>query len=111
MSNLHEIRIREFLEMFDFRQFQKELVKMYVQDLTQSNKNGRIYSYDDIIDSFTNRQQEKIEDEYRKFIEENRYGRIEYRRGEISIPRIQLTQSHGNNIKYASRRLLNDMGK
>lgn len=112
MSNLQEIAIREFLEMFDFRQFHKELVKMYLlQDFNQVNKNNRIYSYEDICNSFINRQQEQIQNEYRKFIEENRYGRIKYRRGEVSVPRIQCSKSNGNNIKYDSRRLLDDMGK
>ena len=52
-----------------------------------------------------------LSDEYRKFIEENRYGRIANPNGSLSIPRIQFTHNNGNNIKYASRRLLDDMGK
>ena len=86
-------------------------VNFKLQEFDKPNKDNRIYSYGDIIDSAINRQQEKIQNEYRKFIEENRYGRIEYRGREISIPRIQCAQSNGNNIKYASRRLLDDMGK
>ena len=70
------------------------------------HNNGEYLGYYEIENN-----QEKIQNEYRKFIEENRYGRIKYRRGEISIPRIQCAQSNGNNIKYASRRLLDDMGK
>lgn len=111
MSNLQEIQIKEFLEMFDFRQFQKTLVKIYLQEFEQPNKNNRIYSYSDIRNEYIKNSRKRAENEYRKFIEENRYGRIKYRRGEISIPRIQCAQSHGNNIKYASRRLLDDMGK
>lgn len=56
-------------------------------------------------------ERKKLQDEYRKFIEENRYGRIANPNGSLSIPRIQFTENNGNNIKYASRRLLDDMGK
>lgn len=56
-------------------------------------------------------ERKKLQDEYRKFIEENRYGRIANPNGSLSIPRIQFTQNNGNNIKYASRRLLDDMGQ
>ena len=103
MHKLREIYIREFQKTFE---------EMCIQEFNQVDKNNRIYTiYEDIRNLFINNQQEQIQDdEYRKFIEENRYGRIEYRGGEISIPRIQCAQSNGNNIKYASRRLLDDMG-
>ena len=77
------------------------------------NKNKRIYDKSVLISSIlsTEDRMRKVKNEFRKFIEENKYGRIATPRGEISIPRIQSSESNGNNIKYDSRRLFDDMGK
>ena len=63
------------------------------------------------FDNYLKSKQETFIDEYRKIIGENKYGRITIRNRQISIPRIQCTESNGNNIKYAPRRFPNDMGK
>ena len=63
------------------------------------------------FDNYLKSKQETFIDEYRKFINENKYGRITVRNRQISIPRIQFTKSNGNNIKYASRRFPNGLGK
>ena len=55
--------------------------------------------------------QESYINEYRKFIEESKYKGIKPRDRQISISRIQCSESHGNNIKYDSRRIFDDMGK
>jgi hypothetical protein len=68
--------------------------------------------WDSIHYSITRKsKQERVKDEYRKFIDENKYGRITVRNRQISIPRIQCTKSNGNNIKYAPRRFPNGLGK
>ena len=60
-----------------------------------------------------NYYKEKFENEYRKFIEENRFKGIKtitsFR--PLSISGIPCAKSHGNNIKYATRRSFDDMGK
>ena len=92
------------------------LVQIMIQELGKINKNKRIYPFDLglrplILDTLYNDKRELVENEYRKFIEENRFKGIKYRSGQISIPRIQCTTSNGNTIKYASRRFPNDMVK
>lgn len=54
---------------------------------------------------------ESLLNEYRKFIEENKYGRVKLGSRQISIPRIQRSKSNRNNIKHDTRRFLNGMGK
>ena len=84
------------------RLYQRLILQAYLQDLIKQNK---IYTIQGKLDL------ERIQNEYRKFIKENRYGRVTIRNGQVSIPRIQCSKSNGNNIKYDSRRFLNDMGK
>ena len=83
---VQEIARREFRAMLCCEQFHPELVKFYLQECGKVNKNKRIFNFNPYENN-----QEKIQNEYRKFIEENRYGRIGYRGREISIPRVQLT--------------------
>lgn len=85
-----------------------------IQELNKENKNKRSYGLladTIIIDSIYGCEQELVRNEYRKFIEEGRFKRVEYRCGSLSIPRVQCTKSNGNSIKYASRRFPNDMVK
>ena len=86
---VQEIARREFRAMLCSEQFHPELVKFYLQEFGKVNKNKRFYNFNPYKIN-----QEKIENEYRKFIEENRYGRIEYNGGAISIPWVQCAQSN-----------------
>ena len=55
------------------------------------NRNGRQYNIKPTqkhFDKFIPYKGANIQDEYRKFIEENRYKRFRYSNGQISIPRI-----------------------
>ena len=87
---------------------------VFVQIPRGSNRNLIYYDtrvLHKLFDFDDNYRLEMIKNGYRKSIEENKYGRIANPGREISIPRIQCTKSYRGNIKYASRRFLNDMGK
>ena len=90
---------------------EKVRVRQYIQVFGEPNLNKRIYSETIWSEISTEQRIRMVENEYRKFASKNKYGRIATPRGQVSIPRIQCSTGNGNNIKYDSRRIFDDMGK
>lgn len=58
------------------------------------SRNGRFYSQrmlHEMMDFYIEYELERMRNEYRKFIEENKYGRVGNGRRTLSVPRVQLT--------------------
>ena len=114
--------------IYDMKMVQKEIDKFFNQYIDKQ-RNELLYGdpdYDSYkvtvftygldygpIILFSPPKIKEIINEYRKFIEENKYRRIRpvtRFNGQISIPGSLSSQSNGSNIKYDSRRLLNGLG-
>lgn len=70
--------------------------KIYQVATQRSGLNRNLIYYTEemingFIKQFNLQKQEQMENEYRKFIEENKYGRIGNGRRTLSVPRVQLT--------------------
>lgn len=97
---IHKEEINKLIDNIYYEE-PKSFEICYIQDLAIRN-----FLYNTIF-----AKERNLEDGYRKFIEESKYGRITVRLGKISVPIVLCPTGYGNNIKYDSRRLLDDMGK
>lgn len=105
---LHEEEIREAINYYDLTGYDKKLKDLGIYAIQQRHISKSSWSLIGIGINYTLKE---LTDVYRKFIEENKYGRITSPDRSIPIPRVKCTKSNGNNIKYDSRRLFDDLGK
>ena len=84
-------------------EYQRLLLQMTYQDLIR--KCNKSYTY------LNKSHEERVKDEYREFIDESKYGRIEFAARPLPLPRVRIATSDRNSFKYAPRRFPNGVGK
>lgn len=100
---INENAYKELLANCFKHEYHRLMVQLMYMDMLRKCTN----SYSNIGRS----NEEIVKDEYRKFIDESKYGRIEFGARPLPLPRVRITQSNGNTIKYAPRRFSNGVGK